>query len=180
MGSASRTVTISLVLIVGLQACSFGGTADVPDTWTTIAQDSFEVSVPPDWTLRGNQPGRVDVVGTAEEDGVPEGLQVQVGPVSGDLELAAFGVIEQFKLTVAEDYEELDQRRIDVAGADEAILVDATFVDAADTPRDRQWDVFATTDGAEQLVYLSLKAPQSVFDDGRMEQILRTLVVTDL
>lgn len=59
---------------------------------------------------------------------------------------------------------------LDVAG------IGAYEAEGTDEPI-RQWDVFASADGSTRIVYLSLKAPASIFDEAELTQILDTLEV---
>ncbi|CAN5246132.1 hypothetical protein BH23ACT9_BH23ACT9_10580 [soil metagenome] len=165
---------LALLAVSGCTAC--GATASVPEGFTVMETTGAAVGAPPGWTVRIDEPDRLLVVGQAVSGDAVEAFDLKIGNFSGDFDAAVLGITDPFRFGTVEDYQLLDERDATVAGADTARLADGTYLDDS-SERTRQWDVFATVDGATQLVYLSLKAPESVFDEDVMAQILQSLEV---
>lgn len=176
-----RTLLGSTLLVVALAAtpvgCSPDDTAAVlPEGFTPIERSEFAFATPPTWQVRLDEPEDIEVVGEAQVDDSLEAVQAKIGNYEGEVRVAGLAAIDVFRLS-SEDFESVDERVIDVAGADDAYLYESTYTGTTTDDPIRQWDVFASADDSSRLVYLSLKAPQSVFDEASMMAILQTLEV---
>ena len=176
-----RTILLGALLLALLATACTGGdgaTAETPDGWTRHEQPSYAVSTPAAWTPSTQEADeRLRVLGTEAVDESAVAVEGEVGTYGGqDLQLAATGALDVFRADPSRAYEAEDEREVDVAGADEAWLFAGSY-QGESSERTRQWDVFASVDGDDELVYVSLKAPVSLFDADEMTRILGTLEI---
>ncbi len=157
--------------------CTGGDAAPTPESFTRHQGGGFSVATPEGWTVQTDEADRFVVDGVAALDGSIERLDVKVGPISGDFDAAILGAIDPFRFGAVDDYQAIEEREIAVAGADRGYIFDATYQDPDAAQRTRQWDVFAADEGGDRVVYLSLKAPEEVFDEAQMTTILDSLEV---
>ncbi|HUG84520.1 MAG TPA: hypothetical protein VMM13_08135 [Euzebya sp.] len=167
-----------LLLLLITAGCTDGEAGATPEGFTRHEAEGFSVSTPEGWTVRADQPDRLMVVGVATVEDSVEALDVKVGPISGDFDAAILGAIDPFRFGAVDDYQTIEEREVEVAGADRGFIFDATYQDSDAAQRTRQWDVFAADEGGSQVVYLSLKAPEEVFDEAQMSAILSSLEVS--
>jgi hypothetical protein len=170
-----RTVLLAVVLLVLVAGCTSGADAIVPDGFTAIERDEMAFALPADWQVRRDDPEDIEAIGTAQVDDSVEAITVELAEYTDvDLAAAARGVLTLLRASV-DDADMGQPEPIDVAGADEAVRFESSYASQLTDGRIRQWDVFASVDGSTQLVYMSLKAPESVFDEARFTSILQTL-----
>ena len=173
-----RAALLAAVMAVLLAGCTGGGSATAPDGWTGIEREEFAFAIPPDWQVRVDEPEDVQTVGTAQVGDSIEAVDARVGNYEGtDVALAAQAALDVFRLSGPEDVETAEEEPVEVAGADEAVRFESTYAAEGAEERIRQWDVFASAEGSTRIVYLSLKAPESVFDEARMTSVLESLEI---
>ncbi|WP_370325457.1 hypothetical protein [Euzebya sp.] len=170
-------VLVLVVLVTALAGCTGDDGAAAADL-TAHERDEFTFGTPSGWEVRTDEPEEIEVVGTDQVGDSIEAVTGKVGNYEGDgVRLAAQGALDVFRVAV-DDHEFTDERDVDVTGADEGILFESTYASATLDERIRQWDVFATAEGSSRVVYLSLKAPESIFDETEMTAVLDSLEVT--
>lgn len=153
---------LGLVLLI-VTGC--GTSATVPDGWTRLERDAYALALPPGWSVSGEGGATLAATGTAESDGVTESLSVQVDPTAtGDIEAVVEALIQPFRLRSARDYAEVGRRDVEVPGAAEATVVEATYLpDDAEVPLRAAFLVALSSDGGP-LVVVHHRAPEPVWD----------------
>jgi hypothetical protein len=148
-----------------------GGEVEVPDGWQTATFEGGSVSVPDDW-----QPGDpvgsevVNLVGPDTEAGPGPGVRVRVtdrdaAPFDAVLQLAATSLAAQF-----EDLAQRGERDVDVPGAEEARVVEYSYIVATDTGElTVREQMLVAWYGEDRQLQLRVEAPEDVFDADREE-----------
>jgi hypothetical protein len=172
-----RRLTAAITLAIALAACSSSG-AEVPEGFTQVERDEFRLAHPGSWAVTADEPARIGITGVAEVQEVFEAAIVQVDHAwTGDFEAATLAIIEPLRLFQVEGYEEVSSGEIDIAGAVEARMVDSTYDSDITGGRIRQQHVFAIAGPDDPLVYLTVRAPEEIFDEGTAAQIVESLEV---
>lgn len=172
-----RRITAAIALAIALAACSSSG-AEVPGGFTQVERDEFRLAHPESWAVTADEPTRVAITGVAEVQEVFEAAIVQVDDAwTGDFEAATLAIIEPFRLFQVEGFEEQSSEEIEVDGAVQARMVDSTYDSEITGGRIRQQHVFAIAGPDDPLVYLTVRAPEEIFDEETAAQIVGSLEV---
>lgn len=165
-----------LLALLALGACS-GGEAAVPDGFVTLERPVFSLAHPQGWERVLDTDDAVQVRGPAGEGDIQPAATIRVDrEFSGDFDHAVDGVDELGALTARPDRDLIRDEPIDVDGAEQARLLEATWDAADDGVPMRAYDVFALTpDGL--LVYLSVVSAESDFDESTSRSIVDSLSV---
>ncbi len=158
---------------LGLGACN--GT-EVPDGFVEAEAGPARFAHPEDWTEL-DEAGRVEgadaqIEAPSGEGATPAGILVFTEPATG----AEFeGLVRNAKTSYSDsfpDFEMVEETDIDVAGAEETVLLEYTYsTDTGETAR--SYDVLTTSDDDETVFRVA--GPEDSLDDGLARQIIDTL-----
>jgi hypothetical protein len=180
MMAARRGFMVTAALLALAISCSGG--EDVPEGFADVSGPTYAFAYPEQWQVADDADLSDGVVvfgdpgpGTVR----PQATLVVDETFTGDFDTAVDGLLNLASVEF-ENREVVGDETIDVPGAAEARLLEATYVEQGDGGEAvvvRQYDLFAV-DQQGNLVYLYTNAAEEDFDDATFRAIVESLELT--